>query len=109
MTEHARRAILRAAELAGSGRLRSAPHLYGLIFGAVVGALPGVLLHAAQGGRRNIASVRSMEPSRYDVVVDEDVADEAVRLVAGLDSRAGANTESASSKGGRPRSDPASS
>ncbi|MGY4998163.1 hypothetical protein [Streptomyces sp. 900105245] len=69
-----------------------------------------MLLHAAQGGRRSIASgVRSMEPSRYDVVVDEDVADEAVRLVAGLDSRAGANTESASSKGGRPRSDPAPS
>jgi predicted lipid-binding transport protein (Tim44 family) len=84
--------------------------LYGLIFGAVVGALLGMLLHAAQGGRRNFASVRSMEPSRYDVVVeDEDVADEAVRLIAGLDSRAGANTESASSRGGRPRSDPAPS
>ncbi|WP_190015323.1 hypothetical protein [Streptomyces lucensis] len=50
-----------------------------------------------------------MEPSRYDVVVDEDVADEAVRLVAGLDSRSGANTESAYSRGGRPRSGPASS
>ncbi|MFF4486067.1 general stress protein [Streptomyces sp. NPDC001544] len=69
--------------------------LYGLIFGAVVGALLGVLLHAAQGGRRDFASVRSMEPSRYDVVADEDGADEAVRLGAGLDSRAGANTESA--------------
>ncbi|MFF2202245.1 general stress protein [Streptomyces sp. NPDC058145] len=80
--------------------------LYGLIFGAVVGALLGVLLHAAQGGRRNFASVRSMEPSRYDVVVDEDVADEAVRLVAGLGSGAGANTDSASSRGRRPRGDP---
>ncbi|MEV6742489.1 general stress protein [Streptomyces sp. NPDC051104] len=79
--------------------------LYGLIFGAVVGALFGMLLHAAQGGRRDFASVRSMEPSRYDVVADEDVADEAVRLVAGLDSRVGGNTESASSKDGRPRSD----
>ncbi|MFD7462817.1 MULTISPECIES: general stress protein [unclassified Streptomyces] len=83
--------------------------LYGLIFGALVGALLGVLLHAAQGGRRNFASVRSMEPSRYDVVVDEDVADEAVRLVAGLDGGAGANSESASSRAGRPRSDPAPS
>jgi len=79
--------------------------LYGLIFGALF----GVLLHAAQGGRRDFASVRSMEPSRYDVVADEDVADEAVRLVAGLDSRAGANTESASSRGRRPRGDPAAS
>ncbi|MFE1860884.1 hypothetical protein [Streptomyces anandii] len=49
------------------------------------------------------------EPSRYDVVVDEDVAEEAVRLVAGLDSGAGANTESASSRGRRRRSDRAPS
>ncbi|MEV7687413.1 general stress protein [Streptomyces bungoensis] len=83
--------------------------LYGLIFGAVVGALLAVLLHAAQGGRRNFASVRSMEPSRYDVVADEDVADEAVRLVAGLDSEPDANTESASPGGWRPRSDAAPS
>ncbi|MFF4302250.1 general stress protein [Streptomyces sp. NPDC001601] len=83
--------------------------LYGLIFGAVVGALFGVLLHAAQGGRRDFASVRSIEPGRYDVVADEDVADEAVRLVAGLDSRAGTPTESASSGGRRPRSHPAPS
>ncbi|MEU6323763.1 hypothetical protein [Streptomyces sp. NPDC047009] len=69
-----------------------------------------MLLHAAQGGRRrDFASIRWTEPSRYDVVADEDVADEAVRLVAGLDSRAGANTESASSRGRRPRSDPAPS
>ncbi|MFE4968772.1 general stress protein [Streptomyces sp. NPDC056660] len=83
--------------------------LYGLIFGAVVGALLAVLLHATQGGRRNFASVRSMEPSRYDVVADEDVADEAARLVSGLDTRAGTNTESAFSRGRRPRSDPAPS
>ncbi|MFJ9904721.1 general stress protein [Streptomyces sp. NPDC101152] len=83
--------------------------LYGLIFGAVVGALFALLLHAAQGGRRDFAAVRSMEPSRYDVVADEDVADEAARLVAGLDSRAGATTESASPRGPRPRSNPAPS
>ncbi|MEU2108707.1 general stress protein [Streptomyces sp. NPDC019507] len=64
--------------------------LYGLIFGAVVGALFGVLLHAAQGGRRDFASVRSMEPSRYDVAVDEAVADEAVRLLGGLQNTGGA-------------------
>ncbi|MGV9255062.1 general stress protein [Streptomyces sp. NPDC003697] len=81
--------------------------LYGLIFGAVVGALLGVLLHAAQRGRRDFASVRTMEPSRYEVVADEDVADEAVRLLAGLDGRSDA--ESAPSRGGPPRSDPAPS
>ncbi|MES4889636.1 general stress protein [Streptomyces sp. NPDC096012] len=58
--------------------------LYGLIFGAIVGALLGLLLHAAQGGRRDFASVRSMQPSRYDVVVDEDVAEEAARLLSEL-------------------------
>ncbi|WP_177232894.1 general stress protein [Streptomyces sp. Ag109_O5-10] len=81
--------------------------LYGLIFGAVVGALLGVLLYAAQGGHRDFASVRSIEPSRYDVVADEDVADEAARLVAGLNSWAGTNTASASSRG--PRNGPAPS
>ncbi|MFE1751685.1 hypothetical protein [Streptomyces anandii] len=49
------------------------------------------------------------EPSRYDVVVDEDVADGAVRLVAGLDSEADANTGSASSRGRRLRGAPAPS
>ncbi|MFF4309565.1 general stress protein [Streptomyces sp. 900105755] len=78
--------------------------LYGLIFGAVVGALLGVLLHAARGGRRNFASVRSIEPSRHDVVADEDAVDDAVQLVAGPDSGAGANPESPSSRGRRPRS-----
>ncbi|WP_256464754.1 hypothetical protein [Streptomyces sp. Go40/10] len=41
--------------------------------------------------------------------MDEDVAEEAVRPAAGLDGWAGANTESASSRGGRPRSGPARS
>ncbi|MCX4420281.1 general stress protein [Streptomyces mirabilis] len=63
--------------------------LYGLIFGAIVGALFGMLLHALQGGRRDFASLRSMQPSRYEVVVDEEVADEAVRLIGGLQTTGG--------------------
>ncbi|MGW3094410.1 hypothetical protein ACWDCC_13245 [Streptomyces sp. NPDC001102] len=63
-----------------------------------------MLLHAAQGGRRNFASVRSMEPSQYDVV-DENIADEAVRLLGGLRVGVGARAESASSVGRRPGSD----
>lgn len=50
-----------------------------------------------------------MEPSRYDVVADEDVADEAVRLVAGLDGKPDANAESVSPRGRRVRSDAAPS
>lgn len=49
-----------------------------------MGALFGLLLYALQGGRRDFDSVRLMQPSRYDVVVDEAVADEAVRLLGGL-------------------------
>ncbi|MET7727945.1 general stress protein [Streptomyces mirabilis] len=60
--------------------------LYGLIFGAIVGALFGMLLHALQGGGRDFASLRSMQPSRYEVVVDEVVADEAVRRIGGLET-----------------------
>ncbi|MGX5181582.1 general stress protein [Streptomyces avermitilis] len=66
--------------------------LYGLIFGAIVGALSGILLHALQGGRRNFASLRSMQPSQYEVVVDEEVADEAVRLIGGLQTTRGGPT-----------------
>ncbi|MGW2938631.1 general stress protein [Streptomyces sp. NPDC001156] len=76
--------------------------LYGLIFGAIVGALFGMLLHALQGGRRDVASLRSMQPSRYEVVVDEAVADEAVadeavadeavRLIGALQTTGGGPT-----------------
>ncbi|WP_026204850.1 general stress protein [Actinomycetospora chiangmaiensis] len=55
--------------------------VYGLIFGAVVGAVLGLLVHALQGGRRDFASVTAMRPARYEVMVDEDVADDAVRLL----------------------------
>ncbi|MGW7102647.1 general stress protein [Streptomyces sp. NPDC054838] len=66
--------------------------LYGLIFGAIVGALFGMLLHALQGGRRDFASLRSMQPSRYEVVVDDAVADEAVRLIGGMQTTDGGGT-----------------
>ena len=56
--------------------------LYGLVFGAVIGALLGLLLHSLTGGRRDFASVSGMQASRYDVQVDEEVADEAARLLA---------------------------
>ncbi|MFD8386674.1 hypothetical protein ACFV2X_50695 [Streptomyces sp. NPDC059679] len=66
--------------------------LYGLIFGAIVGALFGMMLHALQGGRRDFALPRSMQPSRYEVVVDQAVADEAVRLIGGLQTTGGGST-----------------
>jgi hypothetical protein len=55
--------------------------LYGLVIGAVIGAAVGLLTHALQGGRRDFASVAVTRPGRYEVVVDDDVADEALRLL----------------------------
>jgi hypothetical protein len=53
----------------------------GLWFGAVVGALVGLLIHALSGGRRDFESVGSLQAERYDVLVDEGVAAEALRLL----------------------------
>lgn len=55
--------------------------LYGLVIGAVLGAIVGLSIHAMQGGRRDFASVVMMRPRRYEVLVDADVADEAIRLL----------------------------
>ena len=58
--------------------------IYGLVFGAVIGAVFGLVAHAMQRGRRDFTSVRMMLPHRYEVVVDEEVADEAKQLLAGM-------------------------
>jgi len=54
---------------------------YGLIFGAVIGAVFGLVMHVMQRGRRDFDAVTTTVPSRYEVVVDEQVADEAARLL----------------------------
>jgi hypothetical protein len=56
--------------------------IYGLVFGAIVGAVLGLIFHAMQGGRRDFSSMRVMLPSRYEVVVDDEVAGEAQRVLA---------------------------
>ena len=55
--------------------------VYGLIFGAIVGALLGLAVHAMQRGRRDFASATAMRPRTYEVMVDEDLAAEAVRVL----------------------------
>jgi hypothetical protein len=50
---------------------------YGLIFGAVVGALTGLLAYSLQSGRRDFTAVRGLQPSRYEIVADADIAHEA--------------------------------
>jgi hypothetical protein len=57
----------------------------GLWFGAILGALAGLAAHMLLGGRRDFGSVSSMVADRYEVMVDEDVADEARHLIDLLD------------------------
>lgn len=53
----------------------------GLWFGAIVGAIFGLIAHAMTGGRRDFMSVPGMQADHYELLVDEDVADEAARLL----------------------------
>ena len=53
----------------------------GFWFGGLVGALIGLLTHAFTGGRRDFSSIGSLQAERFDVVVDESVADEAARIL----------------------------
>jgi len=55
--------------------------LYGLVAGAIFGAAIGALLHLATGGERDFASVSGLKADRYEVVVDEDVADRAAEIL----------------------------
>lgn len=55
--------------------------LYSVIAGAVFGALLGALAHSALGGTRDFASASRTEAERYEVMVDDEVADEAQRLL----------------------------
>jgi hypothetical protein len=51
--------------------------VYGLIIGAVVGAIIGLVVYALQRGARDFESVMVVRPQRYEVVVDDEVADQA--------------------------------
>jgi hypothetical protein len=53
----------------------------GFWFGALVGLLMGLLSRAVSAGSREFTSVDRLGAERYDLVVDEEVADEAKRLL----------------------------
>jgi hypothetical protein len=62
----------------------------GLWFGALAGALIGLLLHVLQGGRRDFASVDWTVADRYEVTVDdESLAGEAQRILGRQEFRGG--------------------
>jgi len=54
---------------------------YGLVFGAALGALVGLLLYAMQHGRRDFASVTTLQPRHFDIVADVEVAERALQLL----------------------------
>jgi len=58
--------------------------LYGLVAGIIFGATFGAIGQAMQGGRRDFASVRSMEAEKYEVQVDHEVSARAKQLLAEL-------------------------
>jgi len=59
--------------------------LYGLVAGALFGAVLGAVGHAAQRGRRDFASVRGMTAERYELQADHEVSIRAKQLLAELD------------------------
>jgi hypothetical protein len=62
-------------------RSRWSSRNYSVVSGAVFGAIFWAIWHATQGGRRDFASIAGTYAERYELQVDEDVADEARRLV----------------------------
>lgn len=55
--------------------------LYGAALGAIVGAIVGMIGHLATRGRRDFSSVSAMEAGGYELVVDAELADEALRVL----------------------------
>jgi hypothetical protein len=56
--------------------------LFGLVIGAIWGALFGFFAHWATRGRRDFSSVQTLQAKRYDVYVDASQAAQAARFVA---------------------------
>jgi hypothetical protein len=54
---------------------------YGLLFGAALGALIGLLLYAMRRGRRDFATVTTLEPRQFDIVADVGVAEQVLQLL----------------------------
>ena len=61
--------------------------LDGLILGAALGALVGLLMYAMQHGRREFATVTTLQPRFFDVVADVGVAARALYLLQDANRR----------------------
>jgi hypothetical protein len=58
--------------------------LYGIVAGAILGATFAAISHAATGGARDFSSVSAMAAERYEIQVDDEVADRAAELLRSL-------------------------
>jgi hypothetical protein len=58
--------------------------LYGLVAGTVFGAVFAAVAQAAQGGRRDFASVRAMQAAEYELQVEHEHSARAKQLLADL-------------------------
>ncbi len=56
--------------------------LYWLVVGVIIGALSRVFTCLLSDARRDFTSVVGVEATHYDVLADDEVADEALRRVA---------------------------
>lgn len=63
---------------------------YGVVYGAIVGSLMSIIFYALSGGRRDFSSASGIVADRYNVVADEEVAGEALRLLGSGPSATGA-------------------
>jgi tetrahydromethanopterin S-methyltransferase subunit G len=61
--------------------------LYGLVAGALFGAIWGAATHYMQQGRRDFASVATTRADRYEVQADASVAGRAEQLLATMPGR----------------------
>ena len=59
--------------------------LYGLIAGTVFGATFAAIAQFAQGGRRDFASIQTMQAERYELQVDHEVSARAKQELLELD------------------------
>jgi uncharacterized membrane protein len=59
--------------------------LYGIVAGAIMGAIFGAIMHAATGGQRDFSSVSGLDAERFEVMVDDDLAERAAELLRAHD------------------------
>lgn len=60
---------------------------YGLLLGAVISAVVGLIAHAASAGQRDFSSAVSVQAGRYELLCDDEAAPRAMAELASLAPR----------------------